>query len=65
MTKDLNSKEVWTIQDVVSYSGLSKGTVYNLTANKKLPFFKPNGKIIYFKKDDVINFLLSNPTERV
>lgn len=58
---DIRKKEVWTIQDVASYTGLSKSTIYKLTANKKIPHSKPSGKVIYFKKDDVINFLLSNP----
>ena len=65
MMDDISKKEVWTIEDVATYSKLSKSTIYKLVSARKIPHSKPNGKVIYFKRDDVINFLLSNPTERV
>lgn len=55
------SKEVLTLNEFCLYSGLSKEQVYKLTSGSKLTFYRPFGKKIYFRKDEVINALLQNP----
>lgn len=55
------SKEVFTLNEFCLYSGLSKEQVYKLTSGGKINFYRPFGKKIYFRKDDVINALLQNP----
>jgi len=34
--------------------------MYQHTASKKIPHYKPEGKLIYFKREDLDNWLLSN-----
>ncbi|WP_420831775.1 helix-turn-helix domain-containing protein [Polluticoccus soli] len=53
------SKEVLTIDEFASYSSLSKQTIYKYTADQKLPFYRV-GKSIFFKREDIIDFLTSN-----
>jgi len=56
----LSQKEILNLDEVASYSGLSKSYLYKLTHYNKIPFYKPNGKKIYFKRSEVDNWLLSN-----
>ena len=59
--KDLNSKTVLTMDECVLYTGLSKSTMYKMTSNRVIPHYKPNNKLIYFKRAEVEEWLLSNP----
>lgn len=56
----INSKEVWTVEDAAQYTGFSKSQLYKLASSHVLPYSKPSGKVIFFKREDVINWLLSN-----
>lgn len=56
----LAQKEVLDIDELALYSGLSKTYIYKLTHSNKIPFYKPGGKKIYFKRSEVDNWLLSN-----
>lgn len=49
-----------TTKEFSEYSGLSLSYIYKLTHGRRIPFFRPMGKTIYFKKTDVDNFLLQN-----
>lgn len=57
----LSQKHVLTFEEAASYGGLSKSHLYKLTMNKSLPFYRPRGKMIYFDKDELDNWLLQNP----
>lgn len=56
----LSSKVVLTFDEVAVYTGLSKSYLYKLTSTGKVPHYKPSGKIIYFDKKEIDNWLLSN-----
>ena len=56
----LAAKEMLTIDDAVLYTGLGKSYFYVLTCKKKIPFYKPNGKNIYFKKSELNDWLQRN-----
>ncbi len=56
----LAQKEVLDIDELALYVGLSKTYIYKLTHSNKIPFYKPGGKKIYFKRSEVDNWLLSN-----
>jgi len=56
----LAQKEVLGIDELTLYSGLSKTYIYKLMHSNKIPFYKPGGKKIYFKRSEVDNWLLSN-----
>jgi excisionase family DNA binding protein len=54
-------KNVFTLDDFCSYTGYSKSWAYKLTSGRKVPYYQPEGKAIYFKREDVEAFLLRNP----
>ncbi|MCF8292966.1 MAG: helix-turn-helix domain-containing protein [Chitinophagaceae bacterium] len=56
----LTTKEVLTFDEVATYTGLSKSYLYKLTSNGTIPHYKPNGKMCYFKHDEIVNWLLQN-----
>lgn len=54
------NKTVLTIDDASEYTGLSRSYLYKLTAKGEIPFSKPRGKLIYFSKEKLDQWLLSN-----
>ena len=56
----LAAKNVLNIDDVAILTGMSKGYVYQLTHDKKIPFYKPTGKQIYFKRSEVEEWMTRN-----
>jgi excisionase family DNA binding protein len=56
----INTKPILTFDEACLYMGMSKSALYKVTSNKEIPFSKPNGKMIYFKRTDVDRWLLSN-----
>ena len=56
----LAAKNILDINDVVALTGLSKSYVYKLTCRKEIPYYKPNGKLIYFDRQDVEGWMKQN-----
>lgn len=56
----LSLKTVLTFDECVEYTGLSKGYLYKLTHAKQIPYCKPCGKKIYFSREEIDSWLLSN-----
>lgn len=56
----IGTKKVLTFAEVVEYTGLSSSYLYKLTASAIIPHSKPNGKVLYFDKDLIDSWLLSN-----
>lgn len=56
-------KEILTLDEFCSYAGISKHQAYHLTSENKIRFYRPHGKLIYFDKEDVKEFLLQNPVK--
>lgn len=61
--KLLANKRVMNTEDVCLYSGISKSTLYKLTCNKEIPHSKPSGKLIFFDRDEIDNWMLGNPVK--
>lgn len=56
----LGSKNVLTLDEVVIITGLKKGYIYRLTSEQRIPHYKPGGRNLYFKKDEIEDWLLRN-----
>lgn len=57
----LASKDALTADEVSELYGIGKYYLYRLTMEKKIPFYKPNGrKKMYFSKQEIESWLLSN-----
>lgn len=54
-------KEILSLDEVVEYTGLSKSFLYKLTSNRVIPHYKPSGKLCYFRKAEIDQWLTSNP----
>jgi hypothetical protein len=53
-------KQVLNLEEFCLYAGISKNQAYHLTSNKKVKFYRPFGKMIYFDLSEVIEFLEQN-----
>jgi len=53
-------KEVLTFEEASEYTGISRSYLYKLTASKDIPHSKPNGKMIFFEKKKLNEWLLRN-----
>nr|DAG84652.1 MAG TPA: helix-turn-helix domain protein [Caudoviricetes sp.] len=60
----LAAKNVLDIDDMVALTGLSKSYVYKLTCRKEIPYYKPNGKLIYFDRQEVENWMRQNKVDK-
>lgn len=53
-------KDVLTFDEACSYSGISKSHMYKLTSANRIPHYKPGGKLVYFKRSELVEWLLKN-----
>lgn len=54
------TKEVLTSEEVARYMGVSRSYLYKLTMRREIPHYKPRGKICYFNRQEVEQWLQSN-----
>ena len=55
------AKEFLTIDEVAYYLQVSKSYVYKLTASREFTVYKPNGKTIFVRRDDLTEWIRRNP----
>lgn len=61
MQENWQTKEVLTTSETAAYLGISESYLYKLTSNKLIPHYKPNGRLVYFKKEELAQWVLRNP----
>ncbi len=49
--------------EACEYLRISKSSLYKMTSKRKIPFTKPNGGKMYFLKEDLDNWMLSNKSK--
>lgn len=54
------SKNVLSREEASDYTGIAKSYLYKLIAKGEIPFSKPRGKRIYFSREKLDDWLLSN-----
>lgn len=54
------TKEVLTSDEAARYMGVSKSYLYKLTMRQQIPHFKPMGKMCYFNRQELEQWLQSN-----
>ena len=54
------NKSILTMSEAAEFMGLSMSYLYKLTHWNKIPYYKPSGKIVYFKKEDLEDWMLQN-----
>lgn len=53
-------KHVLTFDEACRYCGVSASNMYKKTSASKIPFYKPEGKLIYFKRSELDDWMLRN-----
>lgn len=54
------TKEVLTSDEAARYMGVSKSYLYKLTMRQQIPHLKPMGKMCYFNRQELEQWLQSN-----
>jgi len=54
------TKEVLTSDEAARYLGISKSYLYKMTMQQKIPHYKPMGKMCYFNRVELEQWLQSN-----
>lgn len=54
------TKEVLTSDEASRYMGVSKSYLYKLTMGQKIPHYKPMGKMCYFNRQELEEWLQRN-----
>lgn len=56
----LAAKNVLCMNDVVLLTGLSKSHIYYLINKRKIPYYKPTGKNVYFDRKEIEDWMRRN-----
>lgn len=56
----INSKAILSCGEAARYCSVSLSHLYKLTSARKIPYHKPEGKMLYFLRSDLDAWLLSN-----
>lgn len=57
MEKGQNQLEFLNTDEAHKFLGISKSTLQKMCHKRIITFYKPNGKLVFFKKSDLIKFL--------
>ena len=62
---DLTAKNVFNFKEAVLYTGFKSSYLYKLTSANVVPFHKPTGKMIFFRREELEDFLTRNDRKTV
>ena len=54
------TKEILTSEEAAKYLGISRSYLYKLTMERRIPHFKPMGKLCYFNRQELEQWLQTN-----
>ncbi|WP_179009601.1 helix-turn-helix domain-containing protein [Winogradskyella forsetii] len=60
--ENLFNKEFFTLEEAARYLSQSKSSLYKLTSKKEIPHYVPNGKLIYFKRSELDEWIVNSRT---
>ncbi len=52
--------ELLTAQQAADLLGMSKTGIYGLVYKRQIPFYKPNKRLLYFRRDELIDWATLN-----
>lgn len=59
-TQQTIQKQVLNFNETCTYLELSHSHLYKLTSTGAIPYYKPNGKKLYFQREELDQWLLRN-----
>lgn len=57
----LFQKRIMTLSELSEYLGMAESYIYKLTSQKLIPYYQPLGKLLYFDRLEIEEWILSNP----
>ena len=60
LTANVAAKEILTFDEACVYMGVSRSFLYKCTSTNRIPHYKPSGRMIYFKKEELAEWILQN-----
>ena len=58
--QNLLKKDMLTFDEACNYLKLTASSLYKMTSKHRIPFYRPNGKRIYFKRTELDQWLQMN-----
>ena len=55
-----NAKEVLSVEETARFMDIARSSLYKMTSDRSIPFYRPNGKMIYFEKADILEWIRKN-----
>ncbi|QIY83030.1 helix-turn-helix domain-containing protein [Chryseobacterium sp. NEB161] len=56
-------KSILNVEELAEYTGFKKSYIYKLVHENLIPFSKPNGKVLFFERKKIDEFLLQNASK--
>ena len=53
-------KDVLTLEEASKFMGIARSSLYKMTSDQLIPFYRPNGKMIYFEKSEILAWIRRN-----
>ena len=53
-------KPIMSVDELAVYLDLSPSYIRKMTHNREIPYYKPNGKKLYFNKEEIDEWVLSS-----
>ena len=53
-------KEVLTVEEAAKFMGMARSSLYKMPSDQTIPFYRPNGKMIFFEKTDLLSWIRKN-----
>lgn len=60
-----NEKQILSFKESIEFMDVSKSFLYKMTSEGKINFFKPNNGKVYFKREDLENWMMQNEVKSI
>ncbi|MBD79026.1 MAG: hypothetical protein CL840_08915 [Crocinitomicaceae bacterium] len=61
----MNSFKFLNSDKAAEFLGIKKSTLYKLTSERKIPFYKPSGKLILFKEAELEKWIENSKKDQL
>lgn len=60
INEKLSERDMMTVKEAATYTGLSKSHIYKLTGLNRIPVYRPTGRKCFFDKSELNKWMHSN-----
>lgn len=60
-----SEKQILSFRESVEFMDVSKSFLYKMTSEGRINFFKPNNGKIYFRREDLENWMMQNEVKSI